>query len=82
MDVIPDEDRKIYLSQKIAVRIFSEQLQEIIKYFTSENTSMFRLSEVLKFHKSKYGYLLQPQSIGFTTILDAIKAVPFIKAND
>lgn len=82
MEQTNDEDRKIFLNHKVAVRIFAEQIQDIIKHFTGNSISMIRLSEILNFHKNKFGYQLQPCCLGFSNMLDAIKALPYIELFD
>lgn len=82
MEQTNDEDRKIFLNHKVAVRIFAEQIQDIIKHFTGNSISMIRLSEILNFHKNKFGYQLQPCCLGFSNMLDAVKALPYIELFD
>ncbi|XP_055640897.1 meiosis regulator and mRNA stability factor 1 isoform X2 [Toxorhynchites rutilus septentrionalis] len=79
MEQTNDEDRKIYLNHKVAIRIFSEQIQDIIKHFTGSTVSMIRLSEILNFHKNKYGYQIQPCCLGFSNMCDVIKALPYME---
>lgn len=82
MEQTNDEDRKIFLNHKVAVRIFAEQIQDIIKHFTGNSISMIRLSEILNFHKNKFGYQLQPCCLGYSNMLDAVKALPYIELFD
>lgn len=82
MEQTNDEDRKIFLNHKVAVRIFAEQIQDIIKHFTGNSISMIRLSEILNFHKNKFGYQLQPCCLGYSNMLDAVKALPYIELYD
>lgn len=82
MEQTNDEDRKIFLNHKVAVRIFAEQIQDIIKHFTGNSVSMIRLSEILNFHKNKFGYQLQPCCLGFSNMLEAVKALPYIELFD
>lgn len=79
MEQTNDEDRKIYLNHKVAIRIFSEQVQDIIKHFTCNSVSMIRLSEILNFHKNKYGYQLQPCCLGFSNMFDVMKSLPYME---
>lgn len=74
-----DDDRRIFLCQTFALRIFSEQLQEIIKYLTNKDTSMVKLNEILQLHKNKFGYQIQPQTLGYEKMCDAIKDVPYVE---
>lgn len=76
---ITDEDRKIFLCQSIALRVFSEQLQELIKCFTRSNTTMVKLNEILELHKNKFGYQMHPVTLGFSTMKEAIMHVPYIE---
>jgi meiosis arrest female protein 1 len=79
MEATNDEDRKIFLSPKLAQRVFVEQTQDIIKYATGNHLSMVRLTEILNFHKNKYGYQIQPQCLGFANMFEAILALPYIE---
>ncbi|XP_053696095.1 meiosis regulator and mRNA stability factor 1 [Sabethes cyaneus] len=79
MEQSNDEDRKIFLNNRMAKRIFAEQVQDIIKHCCGNSTSMIRLSEILNFHKSKYGYQLQPCCLGFSNMYDAFKALPYME---
>ncbi|XP_055549128.1 meiosis regulator and mRNA stability factor 1 [Wyeomyia smithii] len=80
MEQSNDEDRKIFLNSRMARRIFAEQVQDIIKHCSGNSVSMIRLSEILNFHKSKYGYQLQPCCLGFSNMYDAVKALPYMEA--
>lgn len=77
MEQTNDEDRKIYLNYQVALRIFAEQVQEIIKTCTGKPFTVVRLSAILNIHKSQYGYQLQPGCLGFSNMYDAIKALPY-----
>ncbi|XP_058815604.1 meiosis regulator and mRNA stability factor 1 [Topomyia yanbarensis] len=79
MEQSNDEDRKIFLNNRIAIRIFAEQVQDIIKHFNGNSVSMIRLSEILNYHKNKYGYQLQPCCLGYSNMYDAIKALPYME---
>jgi meiosis arrest female protein 1 len=76
-----DGDRKIYLSHKIALRVFAEQLKELIVYCTGNSQSMIKLNEILRHHKSKFGYQIQPQNFGFYSMVDVIRAAPYIEVS-
>lgn len=77
MEQSNDEDRKIYLNYQVALRIFAEQVQEIIKHCTGSPKTVVRLSEILNFHKNKFGYQLQPSCFGCSNMYDAMKALPY-----
>uniref|UniRef100_A0A182JXH4 HTH OST-type domain-containing protein n=1 Tax=Anopheles christyi TaxID=43041 RepID=A0A182JXH4_9DIPT len=77
MEQTNDEDRKIYLNYQVALRIFAEQIQEIIKTCTGKPCTVVRLSAILNIHKSQYGYQLQPGCLGFSNMYDAMKALPY-----
>lgn len=79
MEQSNDEDRKIYLNHRVAIRIFAEQVQDIVKHFTGNSVSMILMSEILNFHKNKYGYQIQPYSLGYSNLFDAIKALPYME---
>lgn len=74
-----DEDKRIRLSTKMAQRIFAEQLEDLVREFTGCAQTCMQLDEVLQLHKKKYGYQIQPQTLGFESILDAIKVLPYIE---
>ncbi|XP_053673768.1 meiosis regulator and mRNA stability factor 1 [Anopheles nili] len=77
MEQTNDEDRKIFLNYQVAMRMFAEQVQDIIKTCTGKSSTMVRLSAILEIHKNQYGYQLQASCLGFSNIYDAIKALPF-----
>lgn len=81
IDSSTEEDRKIYLCPKIAQRVFSEQLQELVIQFTGSSMSMINLNEILNVHKSKYGYQIQPQTLGYQNMIHAINSLPFIEVS-
>lgn len=77
MEQTNDEDRKIYLNYQVALRIFAEQVQEIIKSYTGKPCTVVRLSAILHIHKNQYGYQLQPSCLGFSNMYDAMKSLPY-----
>uniref|UniRef100_A0A182P0F7 HTH OST-type domain-containing protein n=1 Tax=Anopheles epiroticus TaxID=199890 RepID=A0A182P0F7_9DIPT len=77
MEQTNDEDRKIYLNYQVALRIFAEQVQEIIKTSMGKPCTVMRLNAILNIHKSQYGYQLQPSCLGFSNMYDAMKALPY-----
>ncbi|XP_053662994.1 meiosis regulator and mRNA stability factor 1 [Anopheles marshallii] len=77
MEQTNDEDRKIYLNYQVALRIFAEQVQDIIKVGTGKPCTVVRLSAILSIHKNQYGYQLQPSCLGFSNMYDAMKALPY-----
>ncbi|XP_058451515.1 meiosis regulator and mRNA stability factor 1 [Malaya genurostris] len=79
MEQSNDEDRKIFLNSRVATRIFAEQIQDIIKHFSGNSVSMIRLSEILNYHKNKYGYQLQPCCLGYSNMYEAVKALPYME---
>ncbi|XP_055908244.1 meiosis regulator and mRNA stability factor 1 [Eupeodes corollae] len=74
-----DEDKKVFLSPKIARRVFSEQLEELIREFTGSSKTCMKLDEVLELHKKKFGYNIQPQVLGVADIEEGIKMLPFVE---
>lgn len=74
-----DEDRKIFLSTNVALRVFSEQLQDLIKNYTRTSTTLVKLNEVLELHKNKFGYQIHPTTLGCATMREAILNVPHIE---
>lgn len=81
MDQTNEETRKIYLSRKVALRIFSEQIQEIITSIAGKSDVMVKVDELMEMHKSKYGYQMQGSSLGYESVIDALKFVPFVELN-
>ncbi|KAG5678345.1 putative Meiosis regulator and mRNA stability factor 1 [Polypedilum vanderplanki] len=81
MDHSNEENRKIFLSRKLALRIFSDQIQEIIKTVTGNSGAMVKVDELMEMHKKKYGYQMQGTSLGYDSVIDALKFVPFLELN-
>lgn len=79
MDQNNEENRKIFLSRKVALRIFSEQIHEVIKELTGQTGMMVKVDDVMENHKVKYGYQMQGASLGYDSVIDAFKFVPFIE---
>lgn len=78
MEFSNEEDRKIFLSPKIAQRIFSEQLKSMADTFGASDM-IVNLHEVLVLHKEEFGYQIMPQSLGFNDMFDCIRALPYIE---
>lgn len=81
MDQNNEENRKIFLSRKVALRIFSEQIQDVIVGMTGQLGMMAKFDDVMEMHKSKYGYQMQGSSLGYNSVLDALKFLPFVELN-
>lgn len=79
MDNSNEENRKIFLSRKVALRIFSEQIQEIIKMQTGKAGTMVKVDTLMEMHKNKFGYQMKGSSLGYETVIDALKFVPFVE---
>lgn len=79
MDQSNEENRRIYLSRKVALRLFSEQIQDIIKSMAGTTELMIKVDELMEMHKKKYGYQMQGSSLGYDTVIDALKFVPFVE---
>lgn len=79
MDQNNEDTRKIFLARKVALRIFSEQIHEVIKDITSRQSMMVKMDDVMEMHKEKFGYQMQGSSLGYETVIDALKFVPFIE---
>lgn len=79
MDNSNEENRKIFLSRKVALRIFSEQIQDIIKMQTGMAGTMIKVDALMEMHKNKYGYQMKGSSLGYETVIDAMKFVPFVE---
>ncbi|XP_055853020.1 meiosis regulator and mRNA stability factor 1 isoform X2 [Episyrphus balteatus] len=74
-----DEDKKVFLSPKIARRVLSEQLEELIREFTGSSKTCMKLDDVLELHKKKFGYNIQPQVLGVADIHEGINVLPFVE---
>ncbi|XP_017152641.1 meiosis regulator and mRNA stability factor 1 [Drosophila miranda] len=79
MELTGDEDKKILLSPKVARRVFAEQCEDLIRNVTGNSTNCMRLEQVLKLHKKKYGYQMQPQTLGVSDIATAIELLPYVE---
>lgn len=82
MDQNNEENRKIFLSRKVALRIFSEQVHEVIKEMTGSKMlpgMMVKVDDFMEMHKDKFGYIMQGSSLGYESVIDALKFVPFIE---
>lgn len=79
MDQNNEENRKIFLSRKVALRIFCEQIHEVIKEMTGMSSMMVKVDDVMELHKDKFGYIMQGASLGYESVIDALKFVPFVE---
>ncbi|XP_046812509.1 uncharacterized protein LOC111675277 [Lucilia cuprina] len=79
MELTNDEDKKIYLTAKVARRVFSEQIEELIAKTTGSSKTSVKLEDVMKLHKKKYGYQITPQSLGVKDISKAIELLPYVE---
>lgn len=79
IDANNEETKKIALSRKVALRIFSEQLQSVIKEMTGKAGTMAKVDDVLEVYKNQLGYQMQGSSLGYNSVIDALKFVPFIE---
>uniref|UniRef100_A0A6P4EIX2 Meiosis arrest female protein 1 n=1 Tax=Drosophila rhopaloa TaxID=1041015 RepID=A0A6P4EIX2_DRORH len=79
MELTNDEDKKIVLSPKVARRVFAEQCEDLIRSFTGNSTHSMKLDQVLKLHKKKYGYQIQPQTLGVSEMATAVKLLPYVE---
>ena len=79
MDQNNEENRKVFLSRKVAVRIFAEQIHEVIKELAGQTKILVKVDDVLEQHKVKYGYQMQGSSLGYASVIDALKFVPYIE---
>ncbi|KAH8263710.1 hypothetical protein KR044_012743, partial [Drosophila immigrans] len=74
-----DEDKKILLSPKMARRVFAEQCEDLIRNATGNSTNCMKLDQILTLHKKKYGYQMQPQTLGVKDIASAIELLPYVE---
>lgn len=79
MDQNNEENRKIFLSRKVALRIFGEQIHEVVKEMTGMESIMVKVDDVMEMHKDKFGYIMQGSSLGYDSVIDALKFVPFVE---
>nr|XP_032293408.1 meiosis regulator and mRNA stability factor 1 isoform X2 [Drosophila virilis] len=79
LEMTSDEDKKIVLSPKVARRVFAEQCEDLIRNVTGNSTNCMKLEQVLKLHKKKYGYQMQPQTLGAPDIASAIELLPYVE---
>lgn len=79
VDASSEENRRVFLSGQMALRVFSEQIQEIINNFGENSKSMMKADELLNHHKNKYGYQIQPQTLGYENMIDAFKSAPYVE---
>ncbi|XP_065358412.1 meiosis regulator and mRNA stability factor 1 [Calliphora vicina] len=79
MELTNDEDKKIYLTSKVARRVFAEQVEELIAKTTGSSKKSMKLEDVMKLHKKKYGYQITPQSLGVKDIAKAIEFLPYVE---
>ncbi|XP_067620766.1 uncharacterized protein Marf1 [Eurosta solidaginis] len=82
MEQTSDEDKKIYLSAKVARRVFAEQCEELIHDLTGTANTCMKLEEVLQLHKKKFGYQIQPQTLGVSSLEEGVELLPYIELTD
>lgn len=82
MELTNDEDKKIYLSPRVARRVFAEQCEELIQSMTGSRKTCMKLDEVLQLHKKKFGYQITPQTLGVEDILKALGMLPYIEVSE
>lgn len=81
MEMIGQEERKIILSPKVALRVFAEQLQELTKIHTGCSYSLIRLQTILEMHNKIFGYQVQPSTLGYDSILDALNNINYVEVS-
>lgn len=81
MEQTSDEDKKIYLSPKVARRVFAEQCEELVHNVTGNAQTCKKLDEMLQLHKKKYGYQIQPQTWGVSSISEGVELMPYIEVS-
>ncbi|XP_052855193.1 meiosis regulator and mRNA stability factor 1-like isoform X3 [Drosophila gunungcola] len=79
IELTNDEDKKIILSPKVARRVFGEQCEDLIRSVTGNATHCMKLDQVLMLHKKKYGYQIQPQTLGVSDMATAVKLLPYVE---
>lgn len=82
MDSSSEENRRVLLSSQISLRVFSEQVHEIIKGCTADSSnSMIRVDDLMNYHKTKFGYQMQAPTLGYDSIIDALKSAPYVEVS-
>ncbi|XP_011292102.1 meiosis regulator and mRNA stability factor 1 [Musca domestica] len=79
MELTNDEDKKIYLTSKVARRIFAEQCEELITATTGSGKTCMKWEDVVKLHKKKYGYQIQAQTLGVKDMKQALDLLPYVE---
>ncbi|XP_037731792.1 meiosis regulator and mRNA stability factor 1-like [Drosophila subpulchrella] len=77
--VSSDEDRKIVLSPKVARRVFAEQCEDLIRQATGSSAHCMKLDQVLMMHKKKFGYQVQPKTLGVSEMAMAVELLPYVE---
>lgn len=72
-----DENRKLYLSKKVAHRVFSDQVHDIIE--TSKSGCILKVEDLKQLFKDKYGYQMLPETLGYENFIDCLKNIAFIE---
>lgn len=82
MEQTSDEDKKIYLTAIVARRVFAEQCEELVHNVTGNSQTCMKLDEMLQLHKKKYGYQIQPQTLGVSSISEGVELMPYIEVSE
>ncbi|XP_017085652.2 meiosis regulator and mRNA stability factor 1 [Drosophila eugracilis] len=79
IELISDEDKRIVLSPMVARRVFAEQCEDLVRNATGSGTRCMKLNEVLTLHKVKYGYQIQPKTLGVTDMAKGFELLPYVE---
>ncbi|XP_050745995.1 meiosis regulator and mRNA stability factor 1 isoform X3 [Drosophila biarmipes] len=79
MGLSSDGDKKIVLSPKIARRVFAEQCEDLIRKVTGNSAHCMKLNQVLMMHKKKFGYQIQPKTLGVSEMATAFELLPYVE---
>ncbi|XP_070075597.1 meiosis regulator and mRNA stability factor 1 [Drosophila takahashii] len=79
MELTSGEDKKIMLSPKVARRVFAEQCEDLIHKVTGIPTHCMKMDQVLMMHKKKYGYQIQPKTLGVSDMALAVEVLPYVE---
>ncbi|XP_032570485.1 meiosis regulator and mRNA stability factor 1 isoform X1 [Drosophila sechellia] len=79
MKLTSDEDKKIALSPQVARRVFAEQCENLICNATGNSSHCMKLEQVLVLHKKKYGYQIQPKTLGVMDMALAVELLPYVE---
>ena len=66
------------MSRKVAQRVFSEQVHDIMEA-TKGSPFILKVEDLKKSFKDKYGYQMLPETLGYDSFIDCLKSVSFLE---